>query len=61
MAFFQPALLDSQFADADFPPPSEPALVVMADQPAAAMAASIAGQLGLAAYGGMGGESETAP
>jgi carbohydrate kinase (thermoresistant glucokinase family) len=59
--FFQPALLDSQLADAEIPPASEPALVVMADQPAAAMVAEIAGRLGLAAYGGTGGESETAP
>ncbi len=59
--FFQPALLDSQLADAEIPPPSEPALVVRADQPAAAMAAEITGRLGLTAYGGTRGESETAP
>jgi gluconokinase len=59
--FFQPALLDSQLADAEVPPPSEPALVVMADRPAVAMVADIAGRLGLTAYGGTGGEPETAP
>jgi gluconokinase len=59
--FFKPALLDSQLADAEIPPPSEPALLVMADQPAAAMVDEIVGRLGLTAYGGTGGESETAP
>ena len=59
--FFQPALLDSQLADAELPPPSEPALVVMADQPPAAMVDEIIGRLGLTAYGGMGVESETGP
>ena len=59
--FFQPALLDSQLADAEIPTPSEPALVVMADQPAAAMVDDIVRLLGLTAYGGSGGTSETAP
>jgi len=59
--FFKPALLDSQLSDAEIPPPSEPALVVMADQPAAAMVDDIVGRLGLTPYGGASGESETAP
>jgi gluconokinase len=59
--FFQPALLDSQLADAEIPLPPEPALVVMADQSAVGMVDDIVGLLGLTAYGGTGGTSETAP
>ncbi len=59
--FFQPGLLGSQLADAEVPPPSEPALVVMADRPVAAVVQDIIDRLGLAAYRGTGGESETAP
>lgn len=47
--FFKPALLDSQLADAEIPQPPEPALVVMADQSAAAMVDDIIGGLGLTA------------
>lgn len=59
--FFQPGLLSSQLADAEVPPPSEPALVVMAGRPVAAVVDDIIDRLGLAAYRGTGGESETAP
>jgi carbohydrate kinase (thermoresistant glucokinase family) len=59
--FFQPGLLASQLADAEIPLPSEPAIVLMDDQPADALAQDIMGRLGLAAYGGASGGSEMAP
>jgi carbohydrate kinase (thermoresistant glucokinase family) len=59
--FFQPGLLDSQLADAEAPLPSEPALVVRAGRPAEVVVKEIISRLGLTAYRGTGGGSETAP